>query len=82
MSLLHRRRGGLIATSALILLTTASIALASPNPRPAPTTFRADFSCPLERIGSQLVKCDNLTGNGVPAPAVVPQQGSSARRSR
>jgi hypothetical protein len=29
--------------------------------------------CPLERIADQFVRCDNLTGNGVPAPWYVPQ---------
>lgn len=29
--------------------------------------------CPVERIGDQSVRCDNLTGNGVPAPWYVPQ---------
>lgn len=31
--------------------------------------------CPLERIGSQLVRCDNLTGAGVDAPYWIPEQG-------
>ncbi|TDT85912.1 hypothetical protein DFO47_101331 [Arthrobacter sp. AG258] len=30
--------------------------------------------CPLERIGSQLVRCDNLTGTGAEAPAWIPEQ--------
>jgi len=30
--------------------------------------------CPLERIGSQLVRCDNLTGAGVDAPYWIPEQ--------
>lgn len=29
--------------------------------------------CPLERIADQLVRCDNLTGAGVPAPSFVPE---------
>lgn len=29
--------------------------------------------CPLERIADQFVRCDNLTGDGVPAPSYVPQ---------
>jgi len=30
--------------------------------------------CQLERIGSQLVRCDNLTGAGVEAPFWIPEQ--------
>ncbi|MDP9986427.1 hypothetical protein LFT44_15405 [Arthrobacter sp. FW306-05-C] len=30
--------------------------------------------CPLERIGSQLVRCDNLTGLGLDAPDWIPEQ--------
>lgn len=29
--------------------------------------------CPLERIADQFVRCDNLTGAGVPAPSYVPE---------
>lgn len=38
------------------------------TPDPVPTT------CYLERIGTQLVRCDVLTGNGVPAPYYIPEQ--------
>lgn len=31
------------------------------------------LGCPLERIGVQFVRCDNLTGAGVPAPSYVPE---------
>ena len=29
--------------------------------------------CPLRRIDRQLVRCDNLTGAGVPAPLFIPE---------
>jgi hypothetical protein len=29
--------------------------------------------CPLERIAHQFVRCDNLTGAGLPAPPYVPE---------
>lgn len=32
-------------------------------------------NCPLQRIGIQFVKCDNLTGNGVPASPYIPEWG-------
>ena len=35
-------------------------------------------ACALERVGTQYVRCDNLTGAGVPAPSWVPQQPSAA----
>ncbi|MGO4592030.1 hypothetical protein [Paenarthrobacter sp. 2TAF44] len=31
-------------------------------------------NCLLERIGTQLVRCDNLTGAGVDAPYWIPEQ--------
>jgi hypothetical protein len=31
-------------------------------------------NCPLSRIGTQPVRCDYLTGAGVPAPAFVAEQ--------
>lgn len=31
-------------------------------------------NCALTRIGTQLVRCDNLTGAGVPAPFWIPEQ--------
>ena len=36
-----------------------------------PTSYT---DCPLERIGTQLVRCDNLTGAGVEAPFWIPEQ--------
>ena len=35
-------------------------------------------NCPLERVGSQLVRCGNLTGNGVSAAASVPVRSAAA----
>lgn len=53
-------------------------AWARPDPgNPAPSNLspaRSYPHCPLERIGRQLVRCDNLTGTGVPAPLAVPEQ--------
>jgi hypothetical protein len=31
--------------------------------------------CPLQRVDDQLVRCDDLTGNGVAAPSFVPVGG-------
>ena len=30
--------------------------------------------CPLERVGTQFTRCDDNTGNGVPAPAWIPER--------
>jgi hypothetical protein len=32
-----------------------------------------EHNCPLRRVGSQLVRCDNLTGAGATAPDWVPK---------
>jgi hypothetical protein len=32
------------------------------------------YTCALQRVGTQFVGCDNLTGNGVPAPAWVDER--------
>lgn len=37
-------------------------------------TLTTYVDCPLERIGTQLVRCDNLTGAGAAAPYWVPEQ--------
>lgn len=61
------------SAAALVLLVGATPASARPDAG-APVASAASAStstdsgrCPLERIGTQLVRCDNLTGNGVAA---------------
>jgi hypothetical protein len=75
----HRWR---IATAVAILTMIAGSmgvpAAARPlDPDPAPTqriAFRdPPLNCPLRRIQRQLVRCDNLTGAGVPAPLFIPE---------
>lgn len=34
---------------------------------------RPDY-CSLQRVGTQYVRCDDNTGNGVPAPAWIPER--------
>ena len=56
------------AASAIVLLTMpVSLAEANPIPDPASSSTSAG-NCPLTRVGTQFVRCDNLTGAGVPAP--------------
>jgi hypothetical protein len=65
------------AALAIALLTfPASLAKASPTtPDPLPSGASAG-NCPLTRVGTQFVRCDNLTGAGVSAPPWVPELAS------
>ena len=68
----HRRR--ICAMGAGVFLMMGGwlpVATASPPDPPQRTAF-AD-GCPLRRIGTQLVRCDNLTGSGVRAPSWIPE---------
>lgn len=62
------------ALVAIITLVPAPTASARPEPQPTP---KPRHSCPLERIDGQLVRCDNLTGNGAAAPHWIPEQRSA-----
>ncbi len=73
-----------VLAGALLLTTlvTAGPAMAYIVPRPpVPTVEQTDEDgttpgyCPLRRVGTQLVRCDDLTGNGVAAPAHVTKWG-------
>jgi hypothetical protein len=65
------------AAAAVTLLAglTATTAAARPDPGEPPTIrFPSyDLNCPLARIDTQLVRCDNLTGAGVAAPVGIPE---------
>ena len=68
-----RRRTG--ATLAPFLLAVIAPAPASAREPAAPEDAGINTGyCPLTRIGTQLVRCDNLTGAGVPAPYWIPEQ--------
>ena len=71
-----------IATAAAILTMLAGLvavpAAACPlDPDPAQHRSIAfpdsPRRCPLRRIDRQLVRCDNLTGAGAPAPLFIPE---------
>jgi hypothetical protein len=65
------RTAATAATTALLIVASALPAAARPDPGdPLPPQ---SSRCPLQRIGRQLVRCDNLTGAGVSAPSWVPQ---------
>lgn len=67
-----------VATTAGALLALAAVGTATARPEPAPAapTMQSERigGCPLTRVGDQLVRCDDLTGAGVPAPSWVPEQ--------
>ena len=58
-----------------VALTTATgPATAKPDPGPPVDRDRASVACPLERVGTQFVRCDDLTGNGISAPSFIPSR--------
>ena len=64
-----------IAATALIVALGTLPAAARQDPGPAaPPQAHDTSSCALQRVGTQYVACDNLTGNGVPAPAWVEER--------
>lgn len=65
-----RRTQGVAALLFVAALATAGPAFGFPDEATGPSFV----PCPLERIGSQLVRCDNLTGAGVEAPSWIPEQ--------
>jgi hypothetical protein len=65
-------------TAVLLFGTGVAPAVARQDPgTPAATTPSVSVlsyrNCPLTRIGTQFVRCDNLTGAGVSAPSFVPE---------
>ena len=65
-------------------LTPTAVALALIGVVVTPAAARQDVGepltnigqgepCSLQRVGTQFVRCDDLTGNDVPAPAFIPQ---------
>jgi len=69
---------GITMTSAVLALTGTAAGPASARPiehdgGPAAVSLNWS-SCPLQRIGNQLVRCDSLTGAGVSAPSWIPEQ--------
>ena len=72
------RIGAVLALSAALAVTGALPAAARPHDGRNPNTprvvaFKIDHDCPLRRIDRQLLRCDNWTGAGVPAPLFIPE---------
>ena len=74
-----RRRsvGGAAAAAVIVMLLTAAPASARQDAGvPTVTSTEKSVSdCSLERLGTQFVRCDDLTGNGVTAPGWVHSRG-------
>ena len=66
-----------LALSAALVGVGALPAAARPDDgRPGPprvVVVESQHSCPLRRLDRQLVRCDNLTGDGVAAPLFIPK---------
>jgi hypothetical protein len=71
------RRAVATATVLATLLLPVAAGTAGAKPEGAGTLrvtrFDSDDNCPLRRLDRQLVRCDNLTGGGVPAQLSVPE---------
>ncbi|GAA4397788.1 hypothetical protein GCM10023168_03120 [Fodinibacter luteus] len=74
MSALQLRLLGTTATALLLGAALVTPSAARQDAGPAPQQDRAPTSCPLTRVGTQFVRCDDLTGNGVSAPLWVPRR--------
>lgn len=70
----HRRGLPVLATTILVIGLGALPAAARQDQGTAEPTAAASYFCALQRVGTQFVACDNLTGNGVPAPAWVDER--------
>jgi hypothetical protein len=68
-----RHGGAALLTTVIVLALGAVPAAAKQDPGPA-ETFVEQIFCAIERVGTQYTACDNLTGNGVPAPAWVDER--------
>lgn len=78
MNTSHQGRRWTGAAVAALLLATAVAAPASarldPGGPPVDNMQHVSPQCLLQRIDQQLVRCDSLTGGGVPAASWVPEQ--------
>ncbi|MDJ0335993.1 hypothetical protein QMG83_12225 [Salinibacterium sp. G-O1] len=71
-------RGGAIAAVAALLVAGVGVSPAAARQDPGTLGGSSISSaqpggCPLTRVGTQFMRCDNLTGAGVRAPAWIPE---------
>ena len=74
MTSTHTRAGSAIAMS-IIFVAAVSPAVANQSAQrlSASISMLGSGNCPLERVGTEFVRCDNLSGAGVPAAPWVPE---------
>jgi len=83
MTIPARRGVAAVFAITLVAASQAAPAAARPDPGPKRTPEPAVIhpaTCDLERVGNQFVRCDLLTGAGVPAPQWIPEIGSRSER--
>jgi len=83
MTIRARRGIATVFAITMVAASQAAPAAARPDPGPQRTSTQSVHSppaCPLERVGTQFVRCGELTGAGVPAPAWIPEYGSRSER--
>jgi hypothetical protein len=71
-----RIQAGTAVAVAVILISAGSPAGARQQAgtlRSASIAMLDSSNCPLARVGTEYVRCDNLTGAGIPAPSWVPE---------
>jgi hypothetical protein len=71
----HVLRAAILAVTALTVLGLG-VGPATAQQDRGPTAARPghEDECFLQRVGTQYVRCDDNTGNGVPAPAWIPKR--------
>lgn len=70
----HRLIVTVLTVTALTAVLGALPAAARQDAGPATGHPAAPYRCAIQRVDTQFVGCDNLTGNGVPAPAWVDER--------
>ena len=79
--MINFRRWRIATAAAILTILAGSVAVpaAACPPDPDPAAHRSitfpdsPRRCPLRRIDRHLVRCDILTGAGVPAPLFIPE---------
>jgi hypothetical protein len=78
MSIARRISASALVIAAGAVLSTAAAGSATARPESAPEPPAVQSAglgqCPLERMDDQFVRCDDLTGAGVPAPGWILEQ--------
>ena len=79
--MINFRRWRIATAAAILTMVAGSVAVPAtarpldPDSAPHRSIAFPDsaLNCPLRRIDRQLIRCDNLTGAGVPAPLFIPE---------